>query len=305
MKHIVLALCLSILALAGRAEAQDIARAAVCLPENSQATTIAAIVADPRAWNAKCVSVDGLYANERVYADVDAIYGLNDHYVGGFIDGMNPLPGAWRGSFIGRVTDCAAAEATLLNAQLRAPGINVNGRTLGCLEPKGPMLMFMTGTGLKASGIKRRLPGGKGGDLVAAPADWQHRAALDEKAQAFAQAMASADAAALGKVLGNGYRAGMLLSDADTAFAALKTPAERAHVTLMARNAAPDRMAGETCWCTVRDCSKLWPIDSRDADNQPGRPYACLRTEGILLDGKWRYHLDASHDVAGLDEPKR
>lgn len=305
MKHIALAFCLSIVAFAGRAEAQDIARSAVCLPENSQATTIAAIAADPKAWIARCVAVDGLYANERVYADPDAIYGLNGNFIGGFIDGMNALPGAWRGAFIGRVTDCEAAEATLLNAQLRAPGISVNGRTLGCIEPKGPMLMFMTATGLKASGIKRRLPGARGGDLLAAPADWEHRAALEERAKAFEEAMAGGDVAALGQVLGNGYRAGMLLSDTDTAFAAMKKQVTRTRIALMDRDAGEDRMAAEACFCLTRDCAKLWPVDSRDADNQPGRPYACLRMEGVLLDGKWRYHLDASHDVAGLEEPKR
>ncbi len=85
----------------------------------------------------QCVAVDGLYVNERVYADVDAIYGVNGISSVGSSMGMQPLPGAWRGSFVGRVTDCAVAEETLLNGQLRAPGINLHGRTLGCIGPRG------------------------------------------------------------------------------------------------------------------------------------------------------------------------
>ncbi len=274
-------------------------------PSNAEMATVAAIAADPKAWMGKCVSVDGLYANERVYADVDGIYGLNGNFVGGFIDGMKPLAGAWRGSFVGRVSDCKAAEEVLLNGQLRAPGISLHGRTLGCLEPKGPLLMFMSGNGLAPSDLKRRVQGAKGGNLAVAPTDWAHRAALEERADAFEQGMRAGDVAGLGKLLGNGYRAELLLTDRETAFAGMTTPGQRSRVLLMERSADPVRMAGEACWCVAYKCAQLWPIDARDADNQPGRPYACLRMEGLLLDGKWRYHLDASHDVAGLDEPKR
>ena len=62
--------------------------------------------------------------------------------------------------------------------------------------------------------------------------------------------------------------------------------------------------AGEACYCLKASCEKLWPIDGRDGDNQKGRPYACLRINGANVDGAWRYRLDASHDVAGLVEPK-
>lgn len=298
-------LCLLFVAMLGSADAQQFARSAVCVPENSKATTIATVVSDPEAWMGKCVSVDGLYLNERVYADLDGIYGLNANFIGGFIDGMQPLAGAWRGSFIGRVSDCAVWEEVLLNGQLRGPGINLHGRTLGCLAPEGPMLMFMTASGLEPSGLRRRVVGAKGGNLLPAPAEWPHRHELDARAEAFAQAMASADASTLGALLDNGYRAELLLSDAKTAFAGMKQSGARDRVLLMQRTTEPDRMAGEACWCLTRDCSKLWPIDARDADNQPGRPYACLRMEGLLIDGAWRYHLDASHDVAGLAEPKR
>lgn len=305
MKRFVLALALSFAALAGHAEAQNVPRSAVCTPDNAVATSIAKIAADPAAWMGQCVAVDGLYVNERVYADADAIYGVNANFVGGFIDGMQPLPGAWRGSFIGRVTDCAVAEATLLNGQLRGPGINQNGRTLGCLTPRGPMLMFMTGSDLKASGLKRRLPGGKGGDLTKPASSWTHYAPMMDIATKFVEALRDDSDAPLGKLMGNGYRASELRAATDTAFAGLKQSRTAPQMQLFNYPETQAGVAaGEACYCLKASCEKLWPIDGRDADNHKARPYACLRINGANVDGAWRYRLDASHDVAGLVEPK-
>ena len=143
MGRIALALFLILVAASGGAGAQNVPRSAVCTAENSAKADIAAIAATPAMWMGRCVVVDGLYADERVYPDADAIYGVKDASVGGYIDGLGQLPGAWRGSFVGRVSDCAEAEETLLTAQLRAPGISLHGRVLGCTKPEGPFLMFM------------------------------------------------------------------------------------------------------------------------------------------------------------------
>jgi hypothetical protein len=54
----------------------------------------------------------------------------------------------------------------------------------------------------------------------------------------------------------------------------------------------------------MKDAAKRWPIDSRDADNQGSRPYACLRVEGRRdAANVWRVRVDASRDVGGLEEP--
>ncbi len=167
------------------------------------------------------------------------------------------------------------------------------------------MLMFMSGSNLKPSGLKRRLPGAKGGDLAAATDglgalradDWNSFAALRE-------AMRSDSDADLGASLGNGYRAsncgrrrhGFRAAEDDRRTSQLKLFRDR--------DRARRRGGGGGVLCLQANCEKLWPIAGRDADNQPGRPYACLRIEGASTDGKWRYRLDASHDVAGLEEPK-
>ena len=163
--------------------------------------------------------------------------------------------------------------------------------------------MFMSTTGeFGPSQLKRRLPGGKGGDLAAAEAGWPHLAEVTRQARAFAAAMRDKDVATLSALTGRGYQAEQLVSDEGAALFQL-TKGAGEPVIFTDRNAASDEAAGEACWCTRKTCAKRWPIDSRDADNQPGRPYACLRVEGALRDGQWRYRLDASHDVAGLQEP--
>jgi len=304
MKHLVLVFsAVAALALWSGAGAQNVPRSSVCTADNSVKAEAAAIAASPAEWMGTCVVVDGLYSDERVYRDVDAIYGVTNASVGGYIDGLGQLPGAWRGSFVGRVSDCAEAEETLLAAQLRSPGISLHGRVLGCSKADGPFLMFMSTTGeFDPSGVKRRLPGGKGGDLELAKQDWPHLGAVMQKAQAFEAAMRAGDAVVLAGVLNDAYRTQLLLDGDDSSLSVLKKG--RGSPTIFVdRDTGADSVAAEACWCGQRACEKLWPVDSRDADNQPGRPYACLRIEGVLREGQWRYRADASHDVAGLPEP--
>lgn len=291
-----------ILLAASDAGAQNIPRSAVCTAENSERTSVAAVAADPGAWMGRCVAVDGIYSGERVYEDADAIYGVTDHSVGGFVDGLGAAPGGFRGTFVGRVSDCAVAEEILLTAQLRAPGISLHERVLGCTQETGPFLMFMSHGALEPSGLKRRLPGAKGGNLVPAPADWEHRPTIAQRAGQFAFALHGGDVEGMARLLGDRYRAERMLADAGSALARLKDVSGEP-VVFMQRGLAADEQAGEACWCLMRDCARRWPIHSRDADNQPSRPYACLRIEGVRREGTWRYRLDASHDLAGLDEP--
>lgn len=298
----VLAFVAIFLAAPGASTQNQVPRTAVCTAENSERTSIAMVAADPGAWMGRCVAVEGIYSAERVYEDADAIYGVTDHSVGGFVDGLGAAPGGFRGTFVGRVSDCAVAEEILLTAQLRAPGISLHERVLGCTQETGPFLMFMSHGALEPSGLKRRLPGAKGGNLVPAPADWEHRGTMVQQAGVFALALRSGNVDAITRLLGDRYRAEQVLADEGSALARLKgvggTP-----MIFMQRGLAADEAAGEACWCLTRDCAKRWPIDSRDADNQANRPYACLRIEGVRRDGAWRYRYDASHDLAGLGEP--
>jgi hypothetical protein len=165
--------------------------------------------------------------------------------------------------------------------------------------------MFMTGSQLKPSGLKRRLPGAKGGNLVRATEAWEHHASVAATAARFEAALQGADADALAMQLGNRYVAERLHAGDGSALAALKTPAKRALVIFIdTRVSGPDAYAAEACWALKTGAEKRWPIDSRDADNQGSRPYACLRVEGRRdVGAAWRVRVDASRDVGGLEEP--
>ncbi len=275
----------------------------VCAPTNAEKATVAAIAADPAAWIGKCVSVEAIYAGEQLHADADAIYGVNGNSIGGYVDGRGDVGGAWRGTFTGRVADCATAEEDLLTGLLRSPGISLHGRTLGCPEPKGPFLVFMSQGELKPAGIKRRLPGARGGDLVVADAAWGHANPMSVLARQFGAAMQAGDAGALKAMLPNAYMAEQLLVRDDMALAQLRSKAERDFRLFSYPAVSGDAAAGEACWCLKADCTKLWPIHGRDADNQVDRPYACIRIDGRREGDGWRYRVDASQDVYGLDEP--
>lgn len=292
----VLALLLVALAfVSAPAATQPAPRAQVCAPTNAQAASVAAIAADPAAWLGKCVSVEAIYSGERLNADLDAIYGVNGNSIGGYVDGQGDVGGAWRGTFTGRVADCAQAEEDLLTGLLRSPGISINGRTLGCLEPKGPFLVFMSQGELKDAGLKRRLPGAKGGDLGAPPAGWEHAAAVEDVASRFLEALTADGDVSMKALLGNGYVAAELRAREDTAFAKLKqTRAPKLQVFAYPAS-SPDKMAAEACFCTKADCAKLWPIAGRDADNQAGRPYACIRIDGRREGERWSYQIGRAH----------
>lgn len=288
---------------AGSASAQAPARR-VCDPANSERVTVAAVAADPAAFMGKCVRVDAIYSNERLYADGDAIYGLNAKSIGGYVDGQGDLTGFWTGTFTGRVADCAKAEDDLLTGLLRSPGISLNYRTLGCLAPEGPFLVFMSQGELKPSKLTRRLPGAKGADLVIAPESWEHRPEVARLAGDFVGALRAGARAALKAFVRNDYAIEQLIAGEGTAIDALKTVKQRQLMIFTHGASSADMFSSEACYCLAADCAKRWPIARRDADNQKQRPYACLEIDGVKEQGGWRYKLDASRDFDGLPEPR-
>lgn len=272
----------------------------VCAPTASEQTTVEAIAADPAKWIGRCVSVSAIYNNERLYADEDAIYGLNGKSIGGYVDGQGDVLGFWRAKFTGRVSDCAKAEDDLMTGLLRSPGISLHYRTLGCVEPKGPFLVFMSQGELTPAKLKRRLAGAN--DLSVAPLDWPHRERVEELAEQFVLALREGDRAALKRMVKNDYRVEQLIAGEGTAIDRLKAPGER---TLQVFVHGPSKVEGfssEACYCLTKDCSKRWPIARRDADNQKERPYACLRIDGMRAGEDWRYTVDPSRDFDGLPE---
>ncbi len=303
MKHAVLILLIALGFVAAAHAQPPPAAPRVCAPTNSETATVEAIAADPAAWLGKCISVDAIYAGEQLHADVDAIYGVNGNSIGGYVDGQGDVGGAWRGTFTGRVADCAQAEEDLLTGLLRSPGISLHGRTLGCIEPKGPFLVFMSQGELTPAGIKRRLPGEKGGDLVEPPADWPHRDAIGNLTAEITAAIQAGSLPDLKRLLGNAYQAERIVAGDIEVFRKDRFAMRTRIGMFVDKDVTGDRMAAESCRSLKGEDNTLWPIHSRDADNQPTRPYACLRFEGRREGDGWRYRVDASQDVYGLDEP--
>lgn len=292
---------LALLALfSGTAAPQGAPGARVCSPANGQKATVAEVAADPKAWLGKCITVQGIYSAERVYADADAIYGVNSNSIGGYVDGRGSMDGFWKGEFAGRVTDCAAAQADLDTGLLRSPGISLDDRVLGCRKPEGPFLVFMSPRGLEPADVLRRLPGAKGGDLVPAPKDWSETAVLEERADKLLAAFKARDRALLATMLPGAYAVGELLASTDTPLLSIAPGAQR-QVFVVGRvpGAGDQRFAAVTCYCRTKDCSKTWPIALRDADNQPDRPYACIRNEGARASGV-SGKMVWSHTAAGV-----
>jgi hypothetical protein len=59
------------------------------------------------------------------------------------------------------------------------------------------------------------------------------------------------------------------------------------------------------CWCRTPDCEGRWPVASYDADNDPSRPYACVRATDYVLGPSAGYAIQVSADLGarGLAEP--
>jgi hypothetical protein len=271
-----------------------------CPPNRAEETTVAKIAADPKAWMGKCITVSAIYNSERLYSDIDAIYGKPGGSIGGFVDGKGSIEGFWTGKFTGRVADCKVAEDELATGLLRSPGISLDGRTLGCVNPEGPFLLFMSQREFAPATLVRRLRksvGADGGDLKPAGKDWPNLAAVEKVAHDVVEALRAGDAKTLTGYGMRPFTAEQLLTSEATAIADLRKPGNRPLQVLTDRTSN----AAEACFCRTKDCSAKWPIASRDADNQTSRPYACIR---VTPKGEGGYDADASADFDGLPEPK-
>jgi hypothetical protein len=165
--------------------------------------------------------------------------------------------------------------------------------------------------------------------LVDAPPSLAGRAANEAVARALAAAIASADEAAFLRYVHpetqyeldqlHGARpARWLREDLATAHAEFLAAIRSSLRTLGALEGrqerilvAPSALAdlGEDpgymiCWCRERDCTGRWPVDPRDADNDPSRPYACVKTSRYLVaDEGEKLRATADFPSGGFAEP--
>jgi hypothetical protein len=151
MLRLLLVLTPLALGLAPLAQAQAPRGSMVCAPTVALKATVAGIAADPAAWLGKCVTVSAIYNDERLYADLKTAKAKGT-FIGGYVDGRGSMEGFHSGAFTGRVSDCDEAQKNLDLGLLRSPGISLNDRVLGCIDPSGPFLLFMSQGELKKVG---------------------------------------------------------------------------------------------------------------------------------------------------------
>ncbi len=219
------------------------------------------------------------------------------------------MDGFWRGEFTGRIGDCAKAAADLEAGLLRSPGILIDGnRQAGCKTAAGQFLQFMSQGQLVPAGIARAtapMTGPMAQSFAPVLGDWRHFPEMQKVVGDFLGALRAGDRKALSALAGGDYAAERLLTD-DSALVALRKPGSLPSATFADHFAeSATEFDATTCFCRSGNCAKLWPIAQRDADNQPSRPYACLRVIGRKDKEAWSYQVDALATSAGLPEPKR
>jgi hypothetical protein len=139
---------------------------------------------------------------------------------------------------------------------------------------------------LTGEGARRRV-----GDLVSAPADWPHLAAMRSLGDEFRAAVGRGDRAALAEMHGinakpDGQDSALvesLVADAGSPFAELRRDPtlpmaifiRRSDLERARAGRPPEAPFGTICFARRSAPGIAWPISANDADNDPARPYAC------------------------------
>jgi len=259
-----------------------------------------------------------LFADRHALLEASEIFGETIRHSIVLYDGRNIRPGRKPAlaEVTGTIGSCAEANADIAALQAQSPGeiIMLGGYCHTSMET------FVAPTAIR---IVSRAPVPRLTEaevpetarlLVDAPRDAPNRARLVEAARALAVAMREGDEAAYGRLTNPDIQDGLSelagrkrepwlrrdLREAHAAFvaqaalrrrlAALPAPeawqervlVDRADLT--AWRTDHDEIASYvTCWCRTADCRGRWPVIVRDADNGPGRPYLCARSNDYVV----------------------
>lgn len=325
-------LALPLMLFAAPAWAQD---APACTAATATPSTIAALTTDtPAAGPGDCVTVEGWQTGQTLYADGDARYRPERIYhdpssTGAIIgliqsEALAPAPQIVR--VTGRLIDCDAAAAVPPPSPRRQGG-EVIGSTDDsyCGRFHGLALHVTAIETLGPASLVRR-PAGNNPDRIGnlAPlAEGDGRRQAQAAAERLLTAIRARDVATIRALHGGAPRhrsadelaeaEALLLTDASSPFAALHgatpvaialfgwKPPLWADATWRAESGRNPVSESIACYSVRADAAALWPIDSRDADNRPGRPYACTRILINGADGTVRFDTEQARD--GAAEP--
>lgn len=303
-----------------------------CTPATARPMSIAAITAAPAAAVGRCVTIEAIGVGRLLAADNAARYRQerveNDPSSNGALIGIyyeQSFREARRVRATGIVGDCTQAQGA---DDATATPETLLLQTGYCHYFKG---LFLRATALEPGDPVRlsRIPRGSAsaglGNLSPLPAGDVRRRML-VAANAFLTALRAGDRDALRAMHGAGpggargdaewQRVQQVLFSPRSAFASMFA-AQPTAIELFgwrdplwadadwraerARTGGADAIA---CFSVRPDAAAQWPIDSKDADNLPIRPYACTRIhiQGTGLDAPASF--DTEQAPGGLAEPQ-
>jgi hypothetical protein len=231
-----------------------------------------------------------------------------------------------RARLTGRIAPCTTSDGSVT---ARTPPEQLVGQFGYCAGYAGRAFQASRVELLGPATFVRVLPDAQRPDLgnLAPLVPGETRTRMLRSVQRFLTAMMARDMAALAALHGGGPDGrrspaeiasilAQLMAATNSPFAPLRgTDPARVQVALFGwkrplwADADWDRetmRAGEdaiACFSTRADAARLWPIDSKDADNVPGRPYACTRmhVDGTGIDAQATF--DTEQASAGFAEP--
>lgn len=300
---------------------------ASCSEDNARTMTLAEAAA---AQAGLCVRLEAIAWNGRLYADVDAIYAGVSIAYGGDTAGRPVRGGPARMAFDPASRDfvdagSSGAPLAPMPQWLRLTALTARCAGVQCAADAAPVLDIVAADRVRHRPVERLLR------ADVAPAAWKLRplaadspwaARFAAAADALFPALRSRDPQQWVPLLGGRWlvaadraRVERLIGAQTSPFAsALRAPAKLQRVILGWDAATLD--AGEralvdagqeaeaiVCWSDHADAERLWPIAAFDADNRPGRPYACARIAYSIRGGEpqWRAFIDQA--AGGLAEP--
>ena len=299
-----------------------------CDPAASPLVTIAELDADRATAPGRCVTIEAMGIGRFLATDIYARYRMqrieNDPSSNGALIGLyteQSFRTPTQVRVTGRIGDCDAARAP--GAAFVVPAANGY-----CQFFKGLfMAVDRIETGASQPMLRQPRAGAPEGYGNLSPlAEGDTRSQMEAAARRLLVALRTDDRAAVAAMHGGGpggTRAPVELERVESAmfvapdspWAALRAPgdvqielfgwkpplwADAAWHEARARAAEADAIA---CFSNRADAADLWPIDSKDADNIPGRPYACTRIHLSGVGADAPVSFDTQEAPGGAVEP--
>jgi hypothetical protein len=305
-----------------------------CSPSVAEVATVPRIAADADGYQGRCVRIDGVMRTHYLYESVDGVYlqppdSLNPAS-SGFALGLDNVAKRYSEDYrhvsvVGRVQDCGTVREAVNASVVEDQIVFISGY---CHYHDGPYLWVKHLKIRPGAPFERRMGNYDRkdyGDIEPVPADWPHRAMIEELAGKFLTALRAGDRDTLADIhfrnVGLAWKEDeaqllkFLLKAPKSPFASIRHGNGPPHQIILASRSllypepehaddAADDYSAIVCFCRTGDCTGRWPIATFDADNLPTRPYACTHIGPYLHDRKKVPHFTTSIKKGGLAEPR-